>query len=113
MTYLDKHLQGGMLSNRSEDWQPLLTYRNSLVQGDQEVEKLMTINRPGRPKANARGVKRKLPVEIGKRRFLEVVVQTTTYIQFAFVVLHSRGGGPGSWLMHFPYVVLHGIFGKF
>ena len=45
--------------------------------------------------------------------FLEVVVQTTTYIQFAFVVLHSRGGGPGSWLMHFPYVVLHGIFGKF
>ena len=26
--------------------------------------------------------------------FLEVVVQTTTYIQFAFVVLHSRGG---SW----------------
>ena len=44
--------------------------------------------------------------------FLEVVVQTTTYIQFAFVVLHSRGG-PGSWLMHFPYVVLHGIFGKF
>ena len=48
------------------------------------------------------------------RCFLEVVVQTTTYIQFAFVVLHSRGGGgPGSWLMHFPYVVLHGIFGKF
>ena len=27
-------------------------------------------------------------------QFLEVVVQTTTYIQFAFVVLHSRGG---SW----------------
>ena len=27
-------------------------------------------------------------------KFLEVVVQTTTYIQFAFVVLHSRGG---SW----------------
>ena len=26
--------------------------------------------------------------------FLEVVVQTTTYIQFAFVVLHSWGG---SW----------------
>ena len=27
-------------------------------------------------------------------KLLEVVVQTTTYIQFAFVVLHSRGG---SW----------------
>ena len=44
--------------------------------------------------------------------FLEVVVQTTTYIQFAFVVLHSWGG---SWelVTDFPYVVLHGIFGKF
>ena len=30
----------------------------------------------------------------GASNFLEVVVQTTTYIQFAFVVLHSRGG---SW----------------
>ena len=28
--------------------------------------------------------------------FLEVVVQTTTYIQFAFVVLHSRGGVLGA-----------------
>ena len=52
--------------------------------------------------------------------FLEVDLQRSTYIHFAFVVLHSRGGGggggrggPGSWLMHFPYVVLHGCFGKF
>ena len=37
---------------------------------------------------------------------------TTTFIQFAFVVLHSWGG---SWelVTDFPYVVLHGIFGKF
>ena len=44
--------------------------------------------------------------------FLEVDLQRSTYIVFAFVVLHSRGG-PGSWLMHFPYVVLHGCFGFF
>ena len=50
-------------------------------------------------------------------QFLEVDLQRSTYIVFAFVVLHlgggGGGGGPGSWLMHFPYVVLHGCFGFF
>ena len=51
-------------------------------------------------------------VSCGGVHFLEVDLQRSTYIVFAFVVLHSRGG-PGSWLMHFPYVVLHGCFGFF
>ncbi|XP_074657928.1 cohesin subunit SA-2-like isoform X2 [Tubulanus polymorphus] len=48
--YLDKHLAGGMPSTRSEDWAPLLTYRNSLVQGDTEPTMNPTMkNPPGRP----------------------------------------------------------------
>ncbi|KAK7091059.1 hypothetical protein V1264_010775 [Littorina saxatilis] len=37
LNYLDKHLAGGVPSNRSDEWQPLLTYRNSLVQGEEQV----------------------------------------------------------------------------
>ncbi|XP_076435529.1 cohesin subunit SA-2-like [Babylonia areolata] len=37
LNYLDKHLTGGLPANRSEEWQPLLTYRNSLVQGEEQV----------------------------------------------------------------------------
>ena len=53
VNYLDKHLTAGMPSNRSEDWQPLLTYRNSLVQGEQDPALLPPSNglRPGGKRA--------------------------------------------------------------
>ncbi|XP_046568890.1 LOW QUALITY PROTEIN: cohesin subunit SA-2-like [Haliotis rubra] len=35
--YLDKQLPQGMPVSGSEEWQPLLTYRNSLVQGEGEI----------------------------------------------------------------------------
>ena len=31
--YLDKHIKSSMLSNQDQDWIPLVTYRNSLLQG--------------------------------------------------------------------------------
>lgn len=34
LNFLDKHLQAGMPSSKGEDWQPLLSYRNSLLHGD-------------------------------------------------------------------------------
>ncbi|KAK7478980.1 hypothetical protein BaRGS_00029741 [Batillaria attramentaria] len=37
LNYLDKHLAGGLPANRGDEWQPLLTYRNSLVQGEEQV----------------------------------------------------------------------------
>ncbi|XP_041354006.1 cohesin subunit SA-1-like isoform X2 [Gigantopelta aegis] len=39
VNYLDKHihLPGGLVAARSEEWQPLYTYRNSLVQGEGEI----------------------------------------------------------------------------
>lgn len=37
LNYLDKHLSGGLPANRGDEWQPLLTYRNSLVQGEEQV----------------------------------------------------------------------------
>ena len=43
--------------------------------------------------------------------FLEVVVQQPLFS--SLLLSYIPGEGPGSWLMHFPYVVLHGIFGKF
>ena len=43
--------------------------------------------------------------------FLEVVVQQPLFSSLLLSCI--PGEGPGSWLMHFPYVVLHGIFGKF
>ena len=43
--------------------------------------------------------------------FLEVVVQQPLFS--SLLLSYIPGGGPGSWLMHFPYVVLHGCFGKF
>ena len=43
--------------------------------------------------------------------FLEVVVQQPIFSSLLLSCI--PGEGPGSWLMHFPYVVLHGIFGKF
>ena len=37
LNYLDKYLAGGLPANRSDEWQPLLTYRNSLVQGEEQI----------------------------------------------------------------------------
>ena len=39
VNYLDKHihLPGGLAAARSDEWQPLYTYRNSLVQGEGEI----------------------------------------------------------------------------
>ena len=38
LNYLDKQLAGvPPISRNSEDWQALLTYRNSLVQGEHEI----------------------------------------------------------------------------
>lgn len=37
LNYLDKYLTGGLPANRSDEWQPLLTYRNSLVQGEEQI----------------------------------------------------------------------------
>ena len=34
MNFLDGRLHAGMPSSKSEDWQPLLLYRNSLLHGD-------------------------------------------------------------------------------
>ena len=45
------------------------------------------------------------------KTFLEVVVQQPLFSSLLLSCI--PGEGPGSWLMHFPYVVLHGIFGKF
>ncbi|XP_037089129.1 cohesin subunit SA-1-like [Pollicipes pollicipes] len=36
LNYLDRRIAAGMPSSRSEDWQPLLMYRNSLLQGESE-----------------------------------------------------------------------------
>ena len=37
LNYLDKYLAGGLPANRGDEWQPLLTYRNSLVQGEEQI----------------------------------------------------------------------------
>lgn len=34
LNFLDGRLHAGMPSSKSEDWQPLLLYRNSLLHGD-------------------------------------------------------------------------------
>ncbi|XP_053673037.1 cohesin subunit SA-1 [Anopheles nili] len=34
LTFLDRRLKAGIPSSRSEDWQPLVTYRNSLLHGE-------------------------------------------------------------------------------
>lgn len=34
MNFLDRRVASGMPSSRSEDWQPLVLYRNSLVHGE-------------------------------------------------------------------------------
>ena len=45
---------------------------------------------------------------------ITLVIYRQLYPIFSSLLLSCiPGGGPGSWLMHFPYVVLHGIFGKF
>ncbi|GBN56119.1 Cohesin subunit SA-1 [Araneus ventricosus] len=36
LNYLDRHIQASMPGTRSEDWQPLILYRNSLVHGETE-----------------------------------------------------------------------------
>lgn len=36
LNYLDRHIQASMPGTRSEDWQPLIIYRNSLVHGEAE-----------------------------------------------------------------------------
>ncbi|GIY75962.1 cohesin subunit SA-1 [Caerostris extrusa] len=36
LNYLDRHIQASMPGTRSEDWQPLILYRNSLVHGEAE-----------------------------------------------------------------------------
>lgn len=36
LTYLDRHIQTSMPGTRMDDWQPLVTYRNSLVHGEAE-----------------------------------------------------------------------------
>ncbi|XP_064615065.1 cohesin subunit SA-2-like [Liolophura sinensis] len=60
VNYLDKSLSGGVPSNRGDDWQPLLTYRNSLVQGEAEIHPITL--RPAIPaKPVSRGMKRKQP----------------------------------------------------
>ncbi|CAH1781721.1 unnamed protein product [Owenia fusiformis] len=56
VTYLDKHLSHGIPASRSDDWLPLLTYRNSLVQGEEEETVIppgpgaLYKNKVGRPK---------------------------------------------------------------
>jgi len=36
LSYLDKHITSAVPSSRSEDWQPWVIYRNSLMHGDAE-----------------------------------------------------------------------------
>ncbi|XP_035908053.1 cohesin subunit SA-1 [Anopheles stephensi] len=36
LTFLDRRLKAGIPSSRSEDWQPLVTYRNSLLHGESD-----------------------------------------------------------------------------
>lgn len=38
LSYLDKHVPAGAVSSRGEEWQPLLLYRNSLIQGECEQQ---------------------------------------------------------------------------
>ncbi|XP_013381266.1 cohesin subunit SA-1-like isoform X1 [Lingula anatina] len=58
VNFLDKHLKQGMMANRSEDWQPLLMYRNSLIQDAEEKTSVTgRANTIGRPKG---GRKRKV-----------------------------------------------------
>lgn len=45
LNYLDKHIQASMPGTRSEDWQPLILYRNSLVHGETEQA---PVRAPGR-----------------------------------------------------------------
>nr|XP_034327833.1 cohesin subunit SA-1-like isoform X2 [Crassostrea gigas] len=53
--YLDKHLPGGMMpQSRSEEWQSLFTYRNSLSQGDGEVHPITLKQATQRRYANKR-----------------------------------------------------------
>ena len=55
MQYLDKHLPGGMMpQQRSEEWQSLFTYRNSLSQGDGEVHPITLKQASQRRYANKR-----------------------------------------------------------
>lgn len=37
LNLLDQKIAAGMPSSRGEDWQPLLTYRNTLVHGEAEL----------------------------------------------------------------------------
>lgn len=64
VTFLDKQLKEGMMANRNEDWQPLLVYRNSLIQGDAEERSSVAtgrVNPTGRPRGGHRGKKRAVP----------------------------------------------------
>lgn len=45
LNYLDRHIQASMPGTRSEDWQPLILYRNSLVHGEAEQA---PVRAPGR-----------------------------------------------------------------
>ncbi|KAK6195975.1 hypothetical protein SNE40_001290 [Patella caerulea] len=54
--YLDNHIPGGFAAARGDEWQPYFTYRNSLTQGDGEINpitlKQATQKRFGKRKAD-------------------------------------------------------------
>lgn len=47
---MDRRLSAGMPSSKGEDWQPLLQYRNSLVNGESEAAPVAPKRAYGRKK---------------------------------------------------------------
>lgn len=58
VNYLDKHLSSSMMAARGEEWQPLLVYRNSLVQGEHEIRPI-TLKQAAQRRYGKRKVDRK------------------------------------------------------
>ncbi|XP_025079886.1 cohesin subunit SA-1-like isoform X2 [Pomacea canaliculata] len=59
LNYLNKHLAGGVPANHGDEWQPLWTYRNSLLQGEEQINpitlKQASAKRYGKRRVDASG----------------------------------------------------------
>ena len=96
MNYLDKQVEGRMPQQRMEDWQPFYTYRNSLMQGEQDWNpltfKTMTgvKKRRGRPPLQADS---KSSVLIDSSFWLFLVVKGDCVVCLKFVFQSSVYSG--------------------